>query len=127
MAHGSVHWSELISADVEASKRFFAEICGWTINAVPMPMGDYNVCMSGETPVAGIMGVDQIENASHEIAPHWMTYLEVEDVDAAAAKVAGAGGQVLSAPFDVPDTGRMCIVMDPGKAVVGLMTPAPQG
>jgi predicted enzyme related to lactoylglutathione lyase len=124
MAHGNVHWSELISADVEGSKKFFTEICGWTINAMPMPMGEYNVAMVGETPVAGIMGVDQIQNANHEITPHWMTYLEVEDVDAAAAKIVGAGGQVINEPFDVPQVGRICIVMDPGKAVVGIMTPA---
>ena len=80
MAHGNIHWSELISADVEGSKKFFTEICGWTINAMPMPNGEYNVCMVGEQPVAGIMGVEQIE-ADHEIPPHWMTYIEGADVD----------------------------------------------
>jgi len=127
MSHGSIHWSELISDDVEASKKFFMDVCGWTINAMPMPMGDYNVCMQGETPVAGIMGVDQIENASHEISPHWMTYIAVDDVDASAKQVAESGGQVINGPFDVPGVGRIAIVMDPGKAVCGIMTPAPQG
>ena len=126
MAHGNIHWSELISADVEGSKKFFTEICGWTISAMPMPNGEYNVCMVGEQPVAGIMGVGMIE-ADHEIQPHWMTYIEVSDVDAEVAKVAGNGGTVVREPFDVPGVGRISMIMDPGKAVVGIMTPAQQG
>ena len=123
MSHGSIHWSELVSADVEGSKKFFTEICGWTIQEMPMPNGPYNICMVGEQPVAGIMGVEQIE-ADHEIMPHWMTYLAVDDVDAETNKVTGMGGTVIREPFDVPGVGRIAIVMDPGKAVVGIMTPA---
>ncbi|MEM7213546.1 MAG: VOC family protein [Pseudomonadota bacterium] len=123
MAHGSSHWSELVSADVEGSKKFFTEICGWTINEMPMPNGAYNVCMLREQPVAGIMGIEQIE-ADHEIMPHWMTYVAVDDVDGEAQKVSGMGGTVIREPFDVPGVGRIAIIMDPGKAVVGIMTPA---
>lgn len=124
MTHGSIHWSELISGDVEGSKKFFAEVCGWTIEAMPMPMGEYNVCKQGDTPVAGIMGVDQIENPSHDIAPHWMTYIAVDDVDASVDQIKSSGGDVINGPFDVPGVGRIAIVMDPGKAVCGIMTPA---
>lgn len=123
MTHGTIHWSELVSADVEGSKKFFTEVAGWTINEMPMPNGPYNICMVGETPVAGIMGVDQIE-ADHEIHPHWMTYVGVDDVEAAAGKVAAQGGTVIREPFDVPGVGKIVIVMDPGQGVCGIMTPA---
>ncbi len=126
MAHGEIHWSEYVSADVAASKKFFTEVVGWTINTMPMPNGDYNICMVGETPVAGIMGVEQIE-ADHETPPHWMTYISVDDVDAAAGKVAGAGGTVVREPFDIPGVGRIAIVSDPGQGVCGIMTPEQQG
>ena len=42
-------------------------------------------------------------------------------MDAAVAKVAGAGGKVLQEPFDVEGVGRIAIVADPDGAVVGLM------
>ncbi len=126
--HGDVHWSELISGDIDASKAFFQDICGWTVNEMPMPGGMvYNVCMNGERPVAGIMSVDHIKEQNPDARPHWMTYLHVDDVDAAAGKVAAGGGTVLTPPFDVEGVGRICIVMDPGQAVCGLMTPAEQG
>lgn len=123
--HGDVHWSELLSGDVEASKAYFKAICGWTIDEMPMPGGMiYNVCKNGERPVAGIMSVDHIKEQNPEAQPHWMTYLHVDDVDAATGTTAANGGVVLSQPFDVPGVGRIAIIMDPGKAVVGLMTPA---
>ena len=127
MAHGEIHWSEYVSGDVAASKKFFTEVVGWTINEMPMPGGMvYNVCMNGERPVAGIMSVDVIRQQNPDAKPHWMTYIQVDDVDAAAKAVAANGGTVLSEPFDVAGVGRICITMDPGQAVVGIMTPAQQ-
>ena len=45
--------------------------------------------------------------------PMWNTYLAVDSVDEATAKVEAAGGKVAMAPFDVMDAGRMSFVMDP--------------
>jgi predicted enzyme related to lactoylglutathione lyase len=41
----------------------------------------------------------------------------VENADETARKVQDAGGQVLSAPFDVTDAGRMAVFSDPEGAV----------
>ena len=125
--HGDIHWSELISGDVEGSKAFFQTLCGWSIDEMEMPGGMiYNVCKVGDRPVAGIMSVDVIRQQNPDAKPHWMTYIQVDDVDAAAKAVAANGGTVLSEPFDVAGVGRICITMDPGQAVVGIMTPAQQ-
>ena len=59
-------------------------------------------------------------------ADTWMSYIAVDDVDAAVAQVAGAGGTVLQQPFDVPTVGRIAQVADGTGAVVGLATPAPE-
>ena len=123
--HGDIHWSELISGDVAASKAFFQEICGWQVDEMEMPGGMiYNVCKVGDRPVAGNMSVDVIRQQNPDAQPHWMTYIQVNDVDASAKAAAANGGTVLSEPFDVAGVGRICIVMDPGQAVVGIMTPA---
>jgi predicted enzyme related to lactoylglutathione lyase len=42
----------------------------------------------------------------------WNTYVWVESADAAASKVVGAGGQVLTEPFDVMNAGRMAVFAD---------------
>ena len=58
--------------------------------------------------------------AARGVPPMWNTYIAVDDVDAATERAKGAGGQVLMAPFDIMDAGRMAFVMDPTGAAVGL-------
>ena len=123
--HGTVHWSELITGDVAAAASFFKNVAGWQINEMPMPNGTYNLCMVGEKPVAGIMSGDMMGQPNHP--PTWMTYIAVDDVDAASAKAGKAGGQVLKEPFDIPNVGRIAMIKDPSGAVVGLITPAHAG
>ena len=50
----------------------------------------------------------------------WNTYIAVDDVDAAVDKVGSAGGQVLMAPVDIGEAGRMAFVADPTGPAVGL-------
>lgn len=121
--HGTVHWSELISADPAASVAFFEKVAGWQVSEMPMPEGTYYVCMANGAPAAGIMDVASIGDPN--VTPHWMTYIAVSDIDATVAEIPTLGGAVLRPPFDIPNVGRIAIVQDPGKGVVGLMTPAP--
>ena len=60
------------------------------------------------------------EMAAAGAPPMWNTYLAVDSVDEATAKVEAAGGKVAMAPFDVMDAGRMSFVMDPSGAPVAL-------
>ena len=91
--HGSVLWSELVTKDVDTSKAYFAEVAGWTYQEAPMPTGVYHIAMVGESMVAGIMSLDELDDPS--IAPHWMTYLAVTDVDAATAQTEANAGTVI--------------------------------
>jgi predicted enzyme related to lactoylglutathione lyase len=50
----------------------------------------------------------------------WTTYLATADADATAAKIKGAGGQLVMEPMDVMDAGRMAVAVDPAGAVFGL-------
>ena len=59
--------------------------------------------------------------------PHWISYLEVDDIDVRLAKVVSAGGEIKREPFEVPNVGRIAIVQDASGAVMGWITPAQQG
>ena len=50
----------------------------------------------------------------------WTTYLATDDADATAAKIKGAGGQLLAEPMDVMEEGRMAIAMDTAGAAFGI-------
>ena len=120
--HGTVHWSELMTNDVEAAKTYYGKVCGWQFSEMPMPDGTYYIAMKGDVPIAGIMGV---ENVFYEgQSTQWITYLAVDDVDAAVKDTADAGGKVLQDCMDVPGVGRIAMIKDPGGVTLGIMTPA---
>jgi hypothetical protein len=57
------------------------------------------------------------EERTKGVPPHWVTYISVDDVDAAATKAQQLGGTILAPAFDVMDAGRMAVVRDPTGAV----------
>ena len=44
--------------------------------------------------------------------PHWLSYLEVDDVDQRLADIQSHGGKIVRSPFDVPNFGRIAIGAD---------------
>ena len=124
--HGHFWWNELMTRDVETAKAFYGSIAGWRFEGMPMAdAGTYWVCKDGETPVGGIMDIDQPRFAG--MPAHWFAYLAVDDVDTRVEQAVTAGGAKLMRPlFDVPGVGRIAIVEDPTGAVLGWITPASQ-
>jgi len=121
MAHGTFAWNELMTTDVEKAKQFYAKTVGWQMEGMPMAHGTYWIAKADGKPVAGIMGM--VPDAPAGTPPHWLGYLEVDDVDARAKSVTANGGTVMRQPFDIPDVGRIAIVADATGAVMGMMTP----
>jgi len=123
---GTVAWTELMTRDIAAAKRFYGRICGWRFVDVPMgPDGPiYTLGMKGEQPVIGMMDMAD-SGEPPEVAPYWMSYFAVADVDATVEGLEEMGGRLVRPPFDVPGTGRIAIVIDPTGALHGLMTPEP--
>jgi hypothetical protein len=115
-AEGTPNWVDLQTSDQDAAKAFYSGLFGWRFDDQPMPQGAvYSMALKNGAVVAAIAPqAPGMEGAP----PRWNTYLAVEDVDAAAERATAAGGQVLMAPFDVMDAGRMAAVMDPTGAAV---------
>jgi predicted enzyme related to lactoylglutathione lyase len=122
-SHGTFHWNELMARDVTAAKKFYADTIGWTYDGMPTPDGQtYWVAKMGDQPVAGLF---DISGPDYQGMPDgWMPYLAVDDVDARIKKAVAAGARVMKPPFDVPGIGRIAILMEPGGAGIGWITPA---
>ena len=119
---GIPSWVELATSDENGALAFYSSLFGWSNDAQPLPEaggGAYHMQQIGGDNVAAI-NRQPPEEAQAGIPPHWSVYLAVDDVDAVAGKVAGAGGQVMVPPLDVMDAGRMAIISDPTGGVVGL-------
>src|SRR5258706_14356496 len=79
----------------------------------------YSMAKLGDENVAAI-APQSPELAAAGAPPMWNTYIAVDNVDDAVAKVEGAGGQVGMEPLDIMDAGRMAFVIDPSGAAVAL-------
>ena len=118
-AQGTPNWVDLQTTDQSAAKQFYASLFGWGYDDNPMPQGGvYSMATAHGETVAAIAPLPP--GAPEAMPPMWNTYIAVDDVDAAADKVAAAGGQVLMPPVDVGDAGRMAFVADPTGVAVGL-------
>ena len=118
---GTPNWVDLQTTDADAAKAFYSTLFGWTYDDMPMDAGGtYSIAKLDGDLVAAIAS-QSAELRAAGAPPAWNTYIAVDDVDAATAKVAGAGGQVAMEPFDVEGgAGRMSFVLDPTGAAVGL-------
>ncbi len=123
-SHGTFHWNELMTRNVERAKTFYADTIGWSFDGMPMPGGGgtYWVAeMDGES-VAGILDISAPEFA--QVPESWMAYLAVDDVDARVKKAVAGGAKLMKPAFDIPGVGRIAILMEPGGAGIGWITPA---
>jgi uncharacterized protein len=121
--HGAFYWNERMTRDVEGAKKFYAATVGWSYDAMPMPGGGtYWVAKIGGNPVGGVF---DISGAEFQGVPEaWMSYIAVDDVDVRVKKALAAGAKLMKPIFDVPGVGRIAILLEPGGAAVGWMTPA---
>lgn len=122
-AHGTPSWIDLSTTDPAAAQKFYGDLFGWSFEANPTDTGsDYIMASLSDGAVAGLMQ-QPAEQAEMGLPSLWASYVTVDDVDATAATVEGAGGSVMAAPFDVMDAGRMAVIVDPAGAVICLWQP----
>ena len=111
-----VGWHELIAPDVEPAKAFYTGLLGWTFSVWKPGEADYPMIHVGGRDHGGFFARDR--------APHWLVYVEVEDVDAVVARVPALGGHVFHEPEDIEDVGRYSVIADPENAVLAVITPS---
>jgi uncharacterized protein len=122
-SHGTFYWNELMTRNVEAAKKFYADTLGWSFDAMPMPAGGtYWLAKMGADPVGGVFDIGAPEFGP--VPESWMAYIAVDDVDARVKKALAAGAKLMKPIFDVPGVGRIAVLMEPGGAGIGWMTPA---
>ncbi|HEX5522004.1 MAG TPA: VOC family protein [Pedococcus sp.] len=116
---GVPSWVDTEQRDLEAAKRFYGGLFGWTF-AEATPPGTplrYVVAQLGGQDVAGLSGpVDPDappDPGARSQGPAWSTYVAVDDADDAAARIEAAGGRVLQPASDAGEGGRWAVCADP--------------
>ena len=120
-------WDECLSTDAARGAEFYGAIFGWRVEAAEMAVGGattvYRVFWQGDDHHSGIMDLPPpaLEQGGRT---HWLPYVTVADVDAAAKQAAGLGAAVLCPCTDIPDTGRFCVIQDPQGGTLAMFTHA---
>ena len=114
---GQFGWNELVTTDVAAAKKFYTRLLGWKTQ--PFGKGSaYALFKNGKGMVGGLMKIPQ-----PDCPAQWVGYVLVDNVDATAKKAVKLGGKVVMGPFDVPDVGRIAVLVDPQGATIGIFKP----
>ena len=123
---GTPDWTDCATTDLSAAEEFYAAVLGWTAERVNAADGGaYSLQRLDGKLVAGIYELNQ-EMLSMNVPPHWATYIEVDDVDAALERVKAEGGTAFGPPIDEPEVGKIAIIQDPVGAIVRLWSSQPE-
>lgn len=118
---GAIHWVELNSHDLEADVAWMTRTFDLSAESMDMPNGPYTVFKDGESMVGGA-------KTAHPEAPSlWLTWVQVDDLDATLGRITRGGGRQLSEVMDIETVGRMAVVADPTRGAFGVIVPAENG
>lgn len=112
---GRYVWHELVTADVEAARRFYGELAGWQVDpkCVDGLPPYFHLTKNGHT-VGGLV----LRPGPH-VPPHMLGYVSVLDVEGAIERAREHRAAVLVPPMQTA-LGRAAVIQNPQGAVVGL-------
>lgn len=122
-ARGKFCWYELMTSDPDAAKAFYGKVMGWGFEESNLTEIRYTRLKAGNVEMGGLMAIPDMAH-KEGAPPAWMGYIQVDDVDAYAARIEKAGGKTHKAPTDIPTVGRFAVVSDPQGAHFVLFKPA---
>jgi predicted enzyme related to lactoylglutathione lyase len=112
-------WNDLGCRDVDSAVAFYTALLGWSSSEIDMGDGNkYTMFSVGDRATGGTWDISGKMPA--DVPPHWLTWFNVPNTDAVAAKIEELGGRIVQPP-QVSPQGRMAIVTDPAGATFGIV------
>jgi predicted enzyme related to lactoylglutathione lyase len=116
---GSFCWADLAATDAQAAAAFYEALFGWSAESQAANGGHF-VRLRRDGRDVGSLYRMQREAIEAGATSHWMPYVRVADVDAAAQRAASLGGRILVHPFRVDGFARIAVIADAVGAPLGL-------
>jgi hypothetical protein len=117
-AFGEWIWRQLFTRDLDKSIRFYTGLFGYKTEKEERNPQIMNYLLRSQGYLRagiGYLGSDP------EVAPAWLGYIRVEDIDKTLGRVMANGGKVLLEPTQEIADGGLAIVSDPTGASIGLL------
>jgi hypothetical protein len=113
---GKFVWADLVTDDVQAARKFYAQLFGWTF----WDMGNYAIAANQERPLCGMFQRPRPKDKP-QAKPRWFGYISVASVKRAERAVTKAGGKTLAEPKKFPKRGEQAIFVDGEGAMFGVV------
>lgn len=121
---GTLGWLDLTVDDADGLRDFYADVVGWTTEALSMGDYDDHVMKAGDEAVAGVC---HRRGPNAHLPAVWMPYVVVADLERSLAAVTARGGERVGDVRDGGGGAKMALIRDPAGAWLTLWQPAAEG
>lgn len=106
---GKVVWHDLNTKDTAKAATFYGELLGWQVRSREMGATKIDFLYLGEEGFGCLVP----QQAKDPMPPHWVGYVQVDDLDAAVKRAQRAGGSAPVPRMAITDTDAFAILVDP--------------
>jgi len=117
---GKFVWFDLFTHDLQSTSRFYEELFGWSFHDALSGEKTVKTIMRKGVPIANAVYINPKKSNVNE--SQWLSYMSVEDVDRASMIVEQNNGSIYMRPKDLPNRGRVAVVIDPEGALFAMVT-----
>jgi predicted enzyme related to lactoylglutathione lyase len=118
---GSFVWRDLITPDPAAGRTFYGALFGWTFENADGVDPGYTIIRHEGRRIGGIV---RLQRADSTVA-QWLSYVVVDNVDAAVDAFKNSGGTIYRGPLNAKKDLRVAAVADAQGAPLGLTNRGP--
>ena len=106
---GKVVWHDLNTVDTAKAKAFYGDLLGWQVRSREMGAKKHDFFYSGDEGLGSIVAQDPKD----PMPPHWVAYVQVDDLDAVVKRALRAGGTAPVPRMAITDKDAFAILVDP--------------
>ena len=117
--HARFCWVDLAASDVEVAKSFYGDLFGWSTHDQSVGDGHFTRFVLGQADVGSLYQLNR-HHLEGGVPSHWTPYVAISNAEETASHAASLGATILVKPFDVANLARVCLIQDPGGALIGL-------
>ncbi len=119
---GRIGWLDLTVSDATATRDFYRQVVGWSVENVEMKDGseryaDYNMLGEDGSPLAGVC---HARGVNADLPPVWMIYLLVGDLVESLRRVDEEGGKIIKKTQGSDGVSGHAVIQDPVGAYLAL-------
>jgi predicted enzyme related to lactoylglutathione lyase len=120
---GCISWVDLTVSDASATRDFYREVVGWSVEDVEMKdasgrYADYNMCGDDGSPAAGVC---HARGANLGLPHVWMIYLPVGDIAESLRRVREEGGEIIKESKGTDGEYAYAVIQDPVGVCLALV------